>query len=78
MHEILRTNDPVVVSYATALLQGMGIEAIVADEYMSALEGSIGVWPRRVLVEDEARTAARRLLTDAGLGAWLVAEERGP
>lgn len=75
MREILKTNDPVVVSYATALLGGMGIEAIVADEYMSALEGSIGAWPRRILVEEEDSVRARRILTDAGLAAWLVADE---
>lgn len=78
MREILRTNDPVVVSYATALLGGLGVGAIVTDEYMSALEGSIGAWPRRILVEDDAQDAARRILTEAGLGAWLVSAEGGP
>lgn len=75
MREILRTNDPVIVSYAMALLGGLGAEAIVADEYMAALEGSIGAWPRRILVDGDAMAAARRVLTDAGLGAWLVTDE---
>jgi hypothetical protein len=74
MREILRTNDPVVLSYATALLGGMGLATAVADEYMSALEGSIGVWPRRILVDADVEMRARRILTDAGLGVWLVPE----
>lgn len=78
MREILKTNDPVVVSYATALLGGMGYAHVVADEYMSALEGSIGAWPRRIFVDEDVQAAARRMLSDAGLGDWLVADGAGP
>lgn len=38
---------------------------------MSVLEGSIGVFPRRLLVVDEDVPRARRLLVEAGFGAAL-------
>jgi hypothetical protein len=38
---------------------------------MSVLEGSIGILPRRILVRESHIAAARRLLTDAGLGHEL-------
>jgi hypothetical protein len=38
---------------------------------MSAVEGSLGFLPRRILVVDEDCDAARRLLREAGLAAEL-------
>lgn len=71
MKEILRTNDAVLVSAVTALLDGAGIAHMVLDQNMSVLEGSLGVLPRRVLVADDELDAARALLTDAGLAHEL-------
>ncbi len=51
MKELLRSNDAVLISYVSALLEEAGIGFIVADMNMSVLEGSIGALPRRVLVE---------------------------
>jgi len=48
----------------------------VLDQNMSVLEGSLGILPRRVLVADEDITAARRLLTDAGLAHELRPDDR--
>jgi hypothetical protein len=71
LHELVRTNDPVLVSAIEALLEGAKIPHMVLDRNMSVLEGSIGILPRRILV-DEARAAeARKLLEDAGLGHEL-------
>jgi hypothetical protein len=47
----------------------------VLDQNMSILEGSLGVIPRRILVHDDDNRAARRLLTDAGLGHELRPDE---
>jgi len=69
--EILRTNDAVLVSAVEALLDGAGIPHLVLDQNMSVLEGSIGIFPRRILVGDDYLPAARRLLTEAGLGHEL-------
>ena len=38
---------------------------------MSALEGMIGVFPRRLLVPDDHEAQARRLIAEADLGAEL-------
>jgi hypothetical protein len=69
--EIVRTNDAVLVSAVGALLDGAGINHVVLDQNMSVLEGSLGILPRRVLVDDDQVKAARRLLEDAGLGREL-------
>jgi len=69
--EILRTNDAVLVSAVEALLQGAGIPHLVLDRNMSVLEGSLGILPRRVLVEESYSRSARLLLEDAGLAREL-------
>jgi hypothetical protein len=71
MRELVRTNDPVLVSAIGALLDGAGIMHMVADTNISVLEGSIGAFPRRLLVPDDRFEEARRLLVDAGLGHEL-------
>ena len=71
MRELVRTNDPVLVSAIEALLKGAEIPHMVVDGNMSVLEGSIGILPRRVLVDDQTIENARQLLQDAGLGHEL-------
>jgi hypothetical protein len=71
MIELLRTNDAVALSLAEALLEGVGIVCFVADRHMSALEGSIGAFQRRVLVDRDVEAKARRTLIEGGLGAYL-------
>jgi hypothetical protein len=71
MREIVRTNDIVLVSAVGALLDGAGIKHLVFDQNMSVLEGSVGILARRVLVAEDDLIAARRLLSDAGLGHEL-------
>ena len=72
MRELLVSNDAVTISFAQAVLQEAGIESFVADQHMSIVEGSIGAFPRRLLVEADSLAEARRLLDEAGLGKWLV------
>ena len=71
MEELLRTNNPVTVSFAQSLLQEAGIVHFVADEHMSIVDGSLGILPRRIMVDGDALIQARRLMTDAGLGPEL-------
>ncbi|NVP56280.1 DUF2007 domain-containing protein [Mycoplana rhizolycopersici] len=73
MIELIRTNDVVLLSFAESLMKDAGIHCLVADQGMSILEGSLGMLPRRLLVEEERADEARRILTDAGLGAELRA-----
>ena len=72
MREVLRSNDAVVIRFAQAILKELGIANFVADQHISVAEGSIGVFPRRLLVDTEDVLAARRALTEAGLEIWLV------
>jgi Putative prokaryotic signal transducing protein len=71
LRELVRTNDAVLVSAIEALLDGAKIPHLVLDQNMSVLEGSLGILPRRVLVNDDYLMSARRLLEDAGLGHEL-------
>lgn len=66
MIELLRTNDQVRLSFVLALLADAGIEAIVLDGHMSAVEGGISAFQRRLVVVDEDGPRARRLLAGAG------------
>ncbi len=72
MQNILRSNDPVLLSFVDALLREAEIGFHVADGHISILEGSIGAFPRRVMVADDDVVAARQLLIDAGLAAELM------
>jgi Putative prokaryotic signal transducing protein len=66
MRELVRTNDAVLISAIEALLKGAAIGHMVVDNNISVLEGSIGIFPRRILVNDSQFEAARRLLEEAG------------
>lgn len=65
MKELLRTNDPTVIALATALLDGEGIMTFQFDVNMSALEGSIGILPRRLMVADRDLFMAEAVMRDA-------------
>lgn len=76
MKELLRSNNSVLLSYVSALLEEAAVDFMVADMNMSVLEGSIGALPRRVLVESAALSRARRILTDAGIGDVLTTDRK--
>ncbi len=67
MIELLRSNDPVLISFADALLNEAGIEHAVVDQNMSVMEGSLGILPRRMLVARDRHESARRIMIEAGL-----------
>jgi len=75
MKELLRSNDAVLLSYVSSLLEGDAIGFIVADANMSVLEGSLGVLPRRILVESDKIEHARKILTEAGIG-HVISEDK--
>ncbi len=81
MKELLRTNDAVLLSWLTALLQDSGIEASVLDAHTSVIEGSIGALPRRLVVNETDYEEARRLVEDSGavsLAATQPERSRSP
>jgi hypothetical protein len=69
--ELVRTNDPGVISAIEGLLDGADIPYQVTDRNMSILEGSTDAIQMRILVPDEHEAEARELLIDAELGNWL-------
>jgi len=71
MVELLRTNDLVLISRIEAILDDYGIDIFIADAFMSALEGSVGFLPRRILIHEDLEADARLLLEDAGLAQEL-------
>ena len=68
MIELLRTNDVVVISFVESLLRDAGIGCFVADQNMSVMDGSLGILPRRIMVDGARADEARQILTDAGMG----------
>ena len=64
MKELLRSTDPTIMAFASALLQGEGIECFQLDVNMSVLEGGIGIFPRRMMVRDEDYDRAVRAMHD--------------
>ena len=71
MIELIRTNDIVLIGFLQGLLESERVPVLVADDHISALEGSIGVFGRRLLVPTDWAPKARRLITEAGLAAEL-------
>jgi hypothetical protein len=76
VRELVRTNDAVLISAIEALLNGAHIAHMIVDQNMSVLEGSIGIFPRRILVGEDEIAAARRLLAEAGFGNELRPDVR--
>ena len=66
MKELIRTNDIVFISWLQDMLAQDGIEAVVFDQYVSAIEGQAGPVQRRVMVLDE----------DFPRAQWLLERER--
>ncbi len=67
MEELLRSNDPVWLSYVRHVLTEEGIAFLQLDDHMAALEGSVGAIPRRILVLAEDVGRARLSLGNATL-----------
>ncbi len=76
MTEIMRTNNLALISFVEALLKEAGLRYLIADAHASAVDGSIGALPRRILVDSDRETEARRLLADADLGDELRLQKK--
>jgi tRNA1(Val) A37 N6-methylase TrmN6 len=78
VHELVRTNNAVLITAIEALLKSADIPHMVLDQHMSVLEGSLGMLPRRIVVDQEYWEIARQLLEDAGLAHELRPLSSGP
>ena len=66
MRIVAITNCPVRLSFLEALLRDAGVETLLLDGHVSAVEGSIGAIPRRLAVSDDDERQALRVLREAG------------
>lgn len=66
MEVIAVSTDPVRLSFLGALLNDAGIAWVVLDQHISATEGGIGIFPRRLAVAAADAARARRVLAEAG------------
>ncbi len=69
---LIRTMNPVTLSYAQALLKDADIESFLFDLNSSVLDGSTITVRRRLMVIDEDVVEAREILEAAGLGDELI------
>ena len=65
MRLVLKTNNPVVLSYAVNVLEQAGIESVIFDTHASIMDGSMAMVPRRLMVSDENHARAEKLLRQA-------------
>ena len=64
MKELLRSTDPTIIAYATALLDGEDIDVFEWDVHMSVIDGSLGILPRRLMVADRDHFIATAIMRD--------------
>jgi hypothetical protein len=64
MKELLRSTDPTIIAFATALLSGEDIACFQIDVNMSVLEGGIGIFPRRLMVRPDDHELAVIIMSD--------------
>jgi len=67
VQEILRTNNPVLISYVRSQLMDAGIESVEFDSHIANLEGGVTAIPCRVMVIDADFDRARSALADSKL-----------
>ena len=61
---IVRTTNPVRLTYLQSLLSAENVPMMVFDQHISALEAGIGAFPRRLMVADGYEAVAKRMLGD--------------
>jgi hypothetical protein len=66
MRVLIATTDPVRLSFLVALLRDAGCTPVVFDAAISAMEGGIGIFPRRLAVPEDEAAQALRVLREAG------------
>jgi hypothetical protein len=66
LRELLRSQDPVRLSFLTALLADAGIDSLILDTHSSIMQGSLGILPQRFVVAEDDYERARRVLVEAG------------
>jgi hypothetical protein len=66
MEVVVASNEPVRLSFLVLLLRDAGLDPVVYDSNMAAVEGNIGAFPRRIAVPPAQAVRARFVLREAG------------
>ena len=66
MRAVASCNDLIRLSFLQALLRDAGIETALADGHASAVQGSLSILPRRLMVADDRHEEAMAILREAG------------
>ena len=65
MRELLKSNNPVLLTYIDALLNEADIFHEIADLHIGTLDGMIGSLARRVMVNEDDFEAAKEIVRTA-------------
>ena len=52
MQELLRTNDPILISFVQSMLNDEAIDPVVFDSHIANLEGGVSAFQCRLMVID--------------------------
>jgi uncharacterized protein (UPF0261 family) len=66
METIVASTDTIRLNFLMALLRDAGLTPVLLDQNIAAVEGNIGMFPRRIAVSTDEARQARRILRDAG------------
>ena len=66
MRELIRSGDPVKLSFLTALLADAGIDSLILDTHASIMQGSLDILPQRMMVANDDLALAQAVLIEAG------------
>lgn len=66
MEVVAVSNDTIRLSFLMALLRDAGLTPVLLDQNIAAMEGNIGMFPRRIAVLAREAFQARRVLAEAG------------
>lgn len=66
METIVASTDTIRLNFLMALLRDAGLTPVLLDQNIAAVEGNIGMFPRRIAVSNDEASQARRILRDAG------------
>ena len=64
MREVFRSNDLVRLSFMEAVLNDADVCVLIMDQFASAVDGSIGALPRRLMVADDDYESAHEIIAN--------------
>ncbi|MGC9268696.1 DUF2007 domain-containing protein [Acidiphilium sp.] len=66
METIIASTDTIRLNFLMALLRDAGLNPVMLDQNIAAIEGNIGMFPRRIAVATDDARRARQILREAG------------